>query len=130
MAEDRAGLESELRSLLAAGQKIEAIKLYRERTGAGLAEAQSAVEALEGGQPAATSTAPSDLEEQVVQLLQQGRKIQAVKAYRERMGVDLHAAKEAVEAIARHRGIAEASGSGCLGVVLLLAVAAGIALVL
>ena len=32
--------------LVRAGKLIEAIKLYRERTGAGLAEAKSAVEAL------------------------------------------------------------------------------------
>jgi large subunit ribosomal protein L7/L12 len=35
--------------LLAAGQKIEAIKLYREHTGVGLKEAKDAVEALERG---------------------------------------------------------------------------------
>jgi ribosomal protein L7/L12 len=35
--------------LLAAGQKIEAIKLYRERTGVGLKEAKDAVDALERG---------------------------------------------------------------------------------
>jgi ribosomal protein L7/L12 len=34
---------------LGAGRKIEAIKLYRERTGVGLKEAKDAVEALERG---------------------------------------------------------------------------------
>ncbi len=34
----------DIRALSAAGQKIEAIKLYRERTGVGLAEAKAAVE--------------------------------------------------------------------------------------
>jgi ribosomal protein L7/L12 len=34
----------EVRSLMAAGQKIEAIKAYRRITGAGLAEAKNAVE--------------------------------------------------------------------------------------
>lgn len=34
----------DIRALAAAGQKIEAIKLYRERTGAGLADAKAAVE--------------------------------------------------------------------------------------
>lgn len=37
---------SEARSLMAAGQKIAAIKAYREATGAGLAEAKAAVEAM------------------------------------------------------------------------------------
>jgi ribosomal protein L7/L12 len=34
----------DVRALAAAGQKIEAIKRYREKTGAGLAEAKAAVE--------------------------------------------------------------------------------------
>lgn len=41
-AED--GLD-DIRALVAAGHKIEAIKLYRLRTGAGLAEAKSAIDA-------------------------------------------------------------------------------------
>jgi ribosomal protein L7/L12 len=37
----------EVRSLLARGKKIQAIKVYREGTGAGLKEAKDAVEAME-----------------------------------------------------------------------------------
>jgi large subunit ribosomal protein L7/L12 len=37
-------IEAELRALLAAGRKIEAIKLVRESTGLGLAEAKDLVE--------------------------------------------------------------------------------------
>ena len=37
----------EVRGLLQAGRKIEAIKVYREATGAGLAEAKQAVERIE-----------------------------------------------------------------------------------
>ncbi|PKP87552.1 MAG: hypothetical protein CVT78_08095 [Alphaproteobacteria bacterium HGW-Alphaproteobacteria-17] len=37
----------EIRALIRADRKIEAIKLVRERTGLGLAEAKDAVEALE-----------------------------------------------------------------------------------
>src|SRR5262245_51417382 len=36
--------EQEVRALLGEGQKIQAIKLYRERTGAGLRQAKEAVE--------------------------------------------------------------------------------------
>jgi ribosomal protein L7/L12 len=39
-------LEDQLASLLGQGQKIQAIKLYRERTGAGLKESKDAVEAI------------------------------------------------------------------------------------
>ncbi|MCC6443552.1 MAG: ribosomal protein L7/L12 [Armatimonadetes bacterium] len=38
-----------IRELTRAGRKIEAIKLYRERTGAGLKEAKDAVDATETG---------------------------------------------------------------------------------
>jgi ribosomal protein L7/L12 len=40
------GVDSEVVALAHSGQKIEAIKRYRELTGAGLAEAKQAVEAL------------------------------------------------------------------------------------
>ncbi|NJN97033.1 MAG: hypothetical protein HC875_24520 [Anaerolineales bacterium] len=39
----------QIRSLLQQGNKIEAIKIYREATGVGLAEAKAAVEAIEAG---------------------------------------------------------------------------------
>ena len=39
-------LEDEARELLRSGRKIQAIKLWRERTGMGLKEAKEAVEAL------------------------------------------------------------------------------------
>ena len=42
-----AGADPELVELLRAGRKIEAIRLHRERTGAGLAEAKQYVEDLE-----------------------------------------------------------------------------------
>ena len=46
---DDPDFDAELRSLLADGRKINAIKRYREETGAGLTEAKQAVEALERG---------------------------------------------------------------------------------
>ena len=49
LADPGSGAGAEIRDLLARGKKIEAIKRYREETGAGLAEAKSAVEAIEAG---------------------------------------------------------------------------------
>jgi hypothetical protein len=46
--DDHWGLSSEERALAAAGQKIPAIKAYRNRTGAGLKEAKDAVDAFLG----------------------------------------------------------------------------------
>jgi ribosomal protein L7/L12 len=115
--------ENEIVLLLHGGKKIGAIKLYRERTGVGLKEAKDAVEALERGQSLPTrETVDSTMEAEVVRLLEGGKKIEAIKVYRERTGVGLKEAKDAVEAVAAQRGIVAPSGSGCLGAALLLMV--------
>lgn len=121
-------LESRIRALLDQRQKIEAIKVYREATGSSLADAKQAVEAFAEGSPLMVreKPEPGDYEAEVLRLLSEGRKIQAIKLYRERMGVGLKDSKEAVEALAKRHGVA-ATGSGCLGVLLLLAVTATIA---
>jgi len=51
------GDDPDVLELLRAGQKIRAIKLYRDKTGAGLAESKNAVETLarKNGIPAAQS---------------------------------------------------------------------------
>jgi ribosomal protein L7/L12 len=125
MVTDDDDLNAELLDLLAAGQKLEAIKRYREATGAGLAAAKDAVEALERGEDVpAGEPADSALEEEVVALLGQGRKIDAIKLYRRQTGADLKGAKEAVEEIGVRRQVLAPSGSGCLGVLLFVAVGA------
>jgi ribosomal protein L7/L12 len=116
---DRA-FEDEVATLLERGQKIEAIKRYRERTGVGLKEAKDAVEAIQRGE-SVPSGPQSDrgLEDEVVSLLEQGQKIEAIKRYRERTGVGLKDAKDAVERMAEGRGLVIPQGAGCFGVVLL-----------
>jgi large subunit ribosomal protein L7/L12 len=112
-------LEERLRSLLAEGRKIEAIKVYREATGAGLAEAKDAVEALEAGQKLPSSAVfDQESEKDIVALLEQGQKIEAIRIYREKTGAGLKEAKDAVEALAAKHGL-PAGRSGCAGVVLL-----------
>jgi arabinogalactan endo-1,4-beta-galactosidase/ribosomal protein L7/L12 len=123
MSNDAENLVAEIQALLAEGRKIEAIKRYREATGAGLAKAKDMVEALgRAGSLAAREPLDSALENEIVSLLEGGKKIGAIKLYRERTGVGLKEAKDAVEAIAAQRGIVVPSGSGCLGAVLLLMV--------
>ena len=110
------------------GRKIEAIKLYRERTGAGLKEAKDAVEAIERGDMARMPGGiEGPLEAGLLGLLREGRKIEAVKRYREATGAGLKEAKDAVEALASRHGLpATSRGSGCLGlIVLALVVLAG-----
>ncbi len=113
-------LDGRVLALLRNGRKIEAIKLYRDITGAGLKEAKDAVEALErGGSPPNTRDESRGDDSDVLELLRAGQKIRAIKLYREKAGVGLADAKNAVEALARTHGI-PAGQSGCAGAVLSL----------
>jgi ribosomal protein L7/L12 len=115
-------LEGQVRELLSRGEKIGAIKRYREATGAGLAAAKDAVEALERGERfPAGAAADVDMDDEIAALLARGEKINAIKAYRHRTGAGLKEAKEAVEAFASQRGITVQGGSGCLGAIALVA---------
>jgi kynurenine formamidase/ribosomal protein L7/L12 len=115
--------EDELRALMAAGRKIDAIKQYRAATGAGLTDAKNAVEALErAGSPPSRESTDSPFESEILSLLEQGRKIGAIKLYREKTGVGLKEAKDFIDALAEDQHIGARSKSGCLGVVLLLIV--------
>jgi ribosomal protein L7/L12 len=113
--------EDEIRGLLASGDKIAAIKRFREETGVGLAEAKAAVEALERGHSMVepVQTSDSHLTNQIVILLRRGEKIEAIRLYRQRFGSGLKEAKTEVERIGEQNGIESTSGAGCLGVVML-----------
>lgn len=94
-----AGLDA-VADLLRAGQKIEAIKRYRELTGVGLKDAKDAVEAMERGDAVPVTTAPAPVSAANVQaLLREGKKLEAIKLYREQSGLGLKEAKDAVEAM-------------------------------
>jgi ribosomal protein L7/L12 len=115
---DMEALAGQVVSLLQRGNKIEAIRVYREAMNAGLREAKEAVETIEAqlrqgyqapvvapppapppapraGRPMPAWMAP------VVEQLQGGNKIGAIKAYREATGVGLAEAKATVEALER-----------------------------
>jgi ribosomal protein L7/L12 len=119
-------LEGHVRTLMAEGRKIEAIKVYREATGAGLKEAKDAVEGLDlrGGLSHQLDVG-EDFEPQLLSLLEQGQKIRAIKVYRERTGVGLKEAKDAVEALGRRHGIVP-KGAGCAGLLLLTLILCGL----
>lgn len=88
---------------IAAGRKISAIKILGEATGLGLAEIKAAVEDMVPGalSPAGNSSARASSLQEVEEHLRSGKKIDAIKAYRELTGCGLKEAKEAVEAISR-----------------------------
>jgi ribosomal protein L7/L12 len=94
-----------------AGNKIDAIKLYREYTGAGLADAKEAVEKIDEGislealqsrfSSASNIPIPATIQPQRVKWIQEalfkGDKIEAIKLYRDGTNLGLKESKEAVE---------------------------------
>lgn len=114
------------------GNKIAAIKLCREATGLGLAEAKDWVEKLETvpDAPLPTAGATEGSLSPVADLLFAGRMIDAIKLYREQVqpGAGLKESKEAVEQLeaglrAQHpeKFTASAQKSGCSAVLAVLA---------
>jgi ribosomal protein L7/L12 len=96
-----------IRQLIAQRRKIEAIKLYREKTRVGLKEAKDAVEAMERGEavpgPVEEPEPPGRLTpatlQKVKQLAAAGKLIEAIKELRAATDLSLKEAKEAVEAL-------------------------------
>ncbi|SDR31953.1 ribosomal protein L7/L12 [Thermostaphylospora chromogena] len=93
-----------VRELVERDRIIEAIKVVREETGLGLAEAKRAVEAVKAGKPAPlprpVPLSPA-LTARVSELTGRGRVIEAVKVVREETGLGLAEAKRIVEAVER-----------------------------
>ncbi|MGC4175271.1 hypothetical protein [Demequina sp.] len=89
--------------LVAEGEKIEAIKLYREHYGTSLADAKEAIDAMARGESPANQPEPlapaSGSEDEVRALVAKGELIDAIKLYRELHGVGLKEAKDAVDAM-------------------------------
>jgi ribosomal protein L7/L12 len=112
-------LLDDIKAEIAAGNKINAIKLYRDATGAGLAEAKQAVELIAAGKPPPTGAAPTlsaDAMQEVSELVIAGKKIEAIKIYRKEAGVDLKDAKDAVDALeARINPAAVATRDAAMG---------------
>jgi ribosomal protein L7/L12 len=109
------GRLEEIASLLQAGKKIHAIKVYREVTGASLAEAKDTVEHLDIAirmygtmvvadtlMEVAQQGLPMNMDVQSIlltemaYLVSKGQHIQAIKLYRERTGMGLPDAKVVV----------------------------------
>ncbi len=113
------------------GNKIAAIKLCREATGLGLAEAKEWVERLETSPEAPLSPGPAvGALSPLADLLFAGEKIAAIKLYREQVqpGTGLKEAKEAVEQLeaglrTQHpEKFSAPAKSGCAAVLTLLGV--------
>ena len=106
--------------LVAAGQKIEAIKVLREATGLGLAEAKAMVDAAEAGAKAPASSTPpawaeavetAQLPPDVRAAAEAGDRIRAIQMLRHQRGLDLMAAKQMLD---RAVPVAQVTRRGCL----------------
>jgi ribosomal protein L7/L12 len=93
-----------IHKLLHDKQMLQAIKVYRDATGLGLAEAKEAVEAMARNEYSKPPSGVRRLDDPVLEgkirsLLSKGKKIDAVKIYRAEYGTSLKDATEAVEQI-------------------------------
>lgn len=105
---------AKVRHQLDAGSKIGAIKVVREATGLGLAEAKAMVEAIESG---ASSTATTSIDlteaegERIKALLLDGKQVEAIKLLREasQSRLDLKTARGLIQTYLKH--LTEAGGA-------------------
>jgi len=97
-------IDPELDAALRGGQKIAAIKRYRELYGVGLKEAKDAVEAIQAGAPPPTPTPvivpppQPTLQPELDRLIAADQKLKAIKHYRDITNFGLKECKDAVEA--------------------------------
>lgn len=125
-----------IKAAIRAGNKIEAIKLYREATGASLLDAKEAVERIDASPSAPLPSPAGEIDEaRIRELLLKGSKIEAIKQVREATRLGLKEAKDIVDGI-DERTRAESPDyaarpvpRGCAGLLLvgvgILALAAG-----
>lgn len=99
---------ADIYQLLAANKKMQAIKVLRDRTGAGSADAEIAVESIERGAPLPSSSTVidssravpvpwDDLLPRLKALKSEGRTITAIELLRDRTGLSVRDAKNAVD---------------------------------
>jgi ribosomal protein L7/L12 len=102
----RPGTLDEIRRVIAGQAKMFAIKLYRDKTGAGHAEAKEAVERIGAGrlmaQPPAAPAVGAGARA-AGEALRAGNEVEAVRLYRAATGVGLKEAKDAIDAIMAER---------------------------
>ena len=92
------------------GQTVEAIKRLRTATGLGLKEAKDAIDRHLAGEPARprpSIVAMAALPFAVAAALRKGDKLEAIRLMREKGGLGLKEAKDAVEAYGREQGAAD-----------------------
>ncbi len=115
---------NQIRKCLGNDQKLDACKLYMDFTGSSLLEAKQFVENLPGVEPGSAKDAEQELVEQVLDLLESGCKLDAMRLYRDHTGKSLMESKVFIEKLISDFQILEKSNSqsGCAGVILVFVV--------
>jgi ribosomal protein L7/L12 len=124
-----------IKAAFADGNKIEAIRLYRSYASCDLATAKAAVDALHDGTPKPSRRKQSkDLTaaqwDAIKADLAAGRKIEAIRRYRDIVGCDLVTAKDVVDRLDEHTDQLLPDmqrKSGCFGLFLVMGVGLGLA---
>lgn len=101
----RVNVDEAIQNAIRAGNKIEAIKLYKEKTGLGLAEAKENIEAMMRGDTPAWGVGATSVDHDTLiqNAIRAGQKIEAIKLYREKTGLGLKEAKDAIDAMSSGR---------------------------
>jgi ribosomal protein L7/L12 len=129
MPSEHEPLPADVVDLLQQDRVVEAIKRLRETTGLGLKEAKDAVDAYRTQRttPGTRSASIDPLPPDVLAAMERGQKIEAIRLLRDRTGMGLKEAKEAVEASRVGAASGSITGSNGLGrfVLFALVLAAG-----
>ncbi|WP_149496583.1 hypothetical protein [Roseiconus lacunae] len=118
----------DIRALVNAGKKIEAVKRVRQRERCSLRQALQIVDSIECGESVHLNETPDTLDEHhmdaILDAIDRGNKLEAVKLYRDASGNNLRECKEFVEGLMNRLGTRSAvtSKSGCAGSLLLAAI--------
>lgn len=117
--------------------KIAGIKLYREYTGASLVESKQQIEKLLGNGRLETANNPNQdnldlddaLMDSILNAIQEGNKLRAVKIYKDATGTSLRTAKEFIEKLMHELEMVDPESVGKTGcLILLIALVASIGL--
>jgi len=120
---------AEIRDELQAGRKLAAVKLYKEWTGSSLVAAKNYVESLpaDGAVNDFAAGIEAHQMDRILDAIQEGNKLEAVKLYRDSSGLDLMESKKFIEGLMKELGIEDRPGCGA-AVLLLVVLGAGISL--
>ena len=95
-------IQQQALSLIANNQKIAVVKLIMDHAHCGLKDAKDYADELQAGTQKST-TNPANLDEQLLAILGQGNKLNAIKCYKDATGAGLAESKDYVEKLMQNQ---------------------------